>query len=169
MSFFWPLAECAVARLGGSFCLTLKLPSSRSAPGGYTSPLFLQRFLCSSWNQNISPPSGCRKCLWPNSGGLFRPCAGGRWILKFFMASADLPSRPFPEVRQRIVLTYSPSLTFLIFYCSVGRIVSLYKENNTFSKNDSKCGPNFGLKHSVLNITKIAISAAALSKSNLKR
>ena len=75
-----------MVRLGASFCHTLKLPPSRSAPGAYKSPLFLQRILCSSRNQNISPPSGCRKCLWPNSGGLLPYHARDWLIFKIFMA-----------------------------------------------------------------------------------
>ena len=115
-----------------------------------------------------NPPSGCRKCLWANSGDLFPDRARDRSIFNIFMAGADLSSWPFPEVSKRIMLACRSNLSFFIFDTFDSRIVPLQKENNISSRIYPDLDPRSGAKCSVLNIILRTIFGVAPSKSHIK-
>ena len=81
-----------------------------------------------------NPPSGCRKCLWANSGDLFPQSAGDGRIFFVFMSGAHLSFWALPAGRKRIIVACRSNLTFVISDSSESRIVPLYEENNTFFK-----------------------------------
>ena len=129
---------------------------------------FFKTRSCDRLEKIQNTPSGCRKCLWANSGGLFPYRARDRLISNIFMAGVDLSSWLLPAVRKRLMLACRVNITFFIFDTFYSRIVPLHKENNTFFKIYPDVDPRIGPKCPVPNIILKSIFGLAACKSHIE-